>query len=149
MTKKLAKKYANLASITINREREFTDQKVRGLNPISASRLPLSRLGQPGSISALVRPLCGMAARHRNGATAGPSRIKLSGELEIYPPVYRPPLHRVRSLRCGILSAPSCHITRRKPVGWDSTSLSKPRQGRLRGRCRIRTMNLPVSEFAL
>ncbi|KAG5446508.1 hypothetical protein CSKR_101471 [Clonorchis sinensis] len=51
-------------------EREFTDRKVRGSNPTSASRLPLSRLGQPGSISALVLPSGGMAARHRKGATA-------------------------------------------------------------------------------
>ncbi|KAG5441331.1 hypothetical protein CSKR_103236 [Clonorchis sinensis] len=29
-------------------ERKFTDRKVRGSNPISAPRLPLSRLGQPG-----------------------------------------------------------------------------------------------------
>ncbi|KER33185.1 hypothetical protein T265_00884 [Opisthorchis viverrini] len=35
-------------------EREFTDQKVHGSSPTSASRLPLSRLGQPGSIPALV-----------------------------------------------------------------------------------------------
>ncbi|KER33680.1 hypothetical protein T265_00561 [Opisthorchis viverrini] len=34
-------------------EREFTDRKVRGSNPTPASRLPLSRLGQPGSIPAL------------------------------------------------------------------------------------------------
>ncbi|KER27806.1 hypothetical protein T265_13727, partial [Opisthorchis viverrini] len=33
--------------------------------------LPLSRLGRPGSIQALVPPSCGMAARHRKGATAG------------------------------------------------------------------------------
>ncbi|KER22621.1 hypothetical protein T265_14809, partial [Opisthorchis viverrini] len=33
--------------------REFTDQKVRGSNPASDCRLPLSRLGQPGSIPAL------------------------------------------------------------------------------------------------
>ncbi|KAG5444579.1 hypothetical protein CSKR_108055 [Clonorchis sinensis] len=32
-------------------ECEFTDRKVRGSNPTSASRLPLSRLGQPGNIS--------------------------------------------------------------------------------------------------
>ncbi|KAG5441728.1 hypothetical protein CSKR_110671 [Clonorchis sinensis] len=51
-------------------EREFTDRKVRGSNPTSASRLPLSRLGQPGSISALVFPSGGMAARHRKGVTA-------------------------------------------------------------------------------
>ncbi|KAG5442301.1 hypothetical protein CSKR_109882 [Clonorchis sinensis] len=35
-------------------EREFTDRKVRGSNPTSDSRLPLSWLGQPGSIPALV-----------------------------------------------------------------------------------------------
>ncbi|KAG5448124.1 hypothetical protein CSKR_106376 [Clonorchis sinensis] len=51
-------------------EREFTDREVRGSNPTSASRLPLSRLGQPGSIPALVPPLGGMAARHRKGASA-------------------------------------------------------------------------------
>ncbi|KAG5450800.1 E3 UFM1-protein ligase 1 [Clonorchis sinensis] len=46
-------------------EREFTDRKVRGLDPVSASQLPLSKLGQPGSIPALVLPLGGMTARHR------------------------------------------------------------------------------------
>ncbi|KAG5441434.1 hypothetical protein CSKR_107659, partial [Clonorchis sinensis] len=51
-------------------EREFTDPKVRGSNPTAASRLPLSRLGQPGSIPALVLPSGGMAAGHRGGATA-------------------------------------------------------------------------------
>ncbi|KAG5454363.1 hypothetical protein CSKR_113909 [Clonorchis sinensis] len=52
-------------------EREFTDRKVRGSNPTSASRLPLSRLGQPGSIPALVLPSGGMAVRHRKSNTAG------------------------------------------------------------------------------
>ncbi|KER22556.1 hypothetical protein T265_09386 [Opisthorchis viverrini] len=51
-------------------EREFTDRKVRGSNPPSATRLPLSRLGQPGGIPALVLPSGNMAARHRKGATA-------------------------------------------------------------------------------
>ncbi|KER33773.1 hypothetical protein T265_12543, partial [Opisthorchis viverrini] len=51
-------------------EREFTDRKIRGSNPTYVSRLPLSRLGQPGSIPALVLPSDGMAARHRRGATA-------------------------------------------------------------------------------
>ncbi|KAG5453745.1 hypothetical protein CSKR_102367 [Clonorchis sinensis] len=37
-------------------ESGFTYWKVRGSNPTSASRLLLSRLGQPGSISALVLP---------------------------------------------------------------------------------------------
>ncbi|KER33543.1 hypothetical protein T265_00652 [Opisthorchis viverrini] len=50
-------------------ESEFTDRKVRGSNPTSASRLPLSRLGQPGSIPVLVPPSCGTAARHRKDAT--------------------------------------------------------------------------------
>ncbi|KER32223.1 hypothetical protein T265_12825, partial [Opisthorchis viverrini] len=48
----------------------FTDRKVRGSNPTSATRLPLSRLGQPGSNPALVLPSGGMAARHRKGVTA-------------------------------------------------------------------------------
>ncbi|KAG5448904.1 hypothetical protein CSKR_103473, partial [Clonorchis sinensis] len=51
-------------------EREFADRKVRGSNPTSASRLPLSRLGQPDSIPALVPPSVDMAARHRKGVTA-------------------------------------------------------------------------------
>ncbi|KAG5447576.1 hypothetical protein CSKR_101342 [Clonorchis sinensis] len=51
-------------------EREFTDRKVRGSNPTSASRLHLPRLGQPRSITALVLPLGGMGARHRKGAKA-------------------------------------------------------------------------------
>ncbi|KER22348.1 LOW QUALITY PROTEIN: hypothetical protein T265_14881, partial [Opisthorchis viverrini] len=49
-------------------QREFTDRKVRGSNPISASRLLLSRLGQPGNILALVPSSGGMAAVHRKGA---------------------------------------------------------------------------------
>ncbi|GAA47598.1 protein kinase [Clonorchis sinensis] len=51
-------------------ERERTDRKVRGSNPTTASRFPLSRLGQPGSTPALVLPSGGTAARHRKGATA-------------------------------------------------------------------------------
>ncbi|KER33035.1 hypothetical protein T265_12674, partial [Opisthorchis viverrini] len=50
--------------------REFTDRKVRGSNPTSATRLPLSRLRRPGSIPALVQPSGRMAVRHRKGATA-------------------------------------------------------------------------------
>ncbi|KAG5446032.1 hypothetical protein CSKR_103895 [Clonorchis sinensis] len=60
---------------------ELTDRKVRGSNPTSASRLPLSRLGQPGSIPALVQPSGGMAVRHRKGTTAerSSSSSKLRG----------------------------------------------------------------------
>ncbi|KER30782.1 hypothetical protein T265_02825 [Opisthorchis viverrini] len=43
-------------------EHEFTDRKVRGSNPTSVFRLPLSRLGQLGSIPALVLPLGSTAA---------------------------------------------------------------------------------------
>ncbi|KER23270.1 hypothetical protein T265_14677, partial [Opisthorchis viverrini] len=59
-------------------EREFNDRKVCGSNPTSATRLPLSRLGQPGSIPALVLPSGGMAARHRKGATAERSSLSLT-----------------------------------------------------------------------
>ncbi|KAG5450266.1 hypothetical protein CSKR_112666 [Clonorchis sinensis] len=52
-------------------EGDFTDWKVRGSNPTSGSRLPLSRLGQPDSNPALVLLSDGMATRHRKGVTAG------------------------------------------------------------------------------
>ncbi|KER27786.1 hypothetical protein T265_13720, partial [Opisthorchis viverrini] len=51
-------------------EREFTDRKVRGSNPKSASRLSLSRPGKPSSIPALVLRSGGMAAGQRKGAIA-------------------------------------------------------------------------------
>ncbi|KER23883.1 hypothetical protein T265_14541, partial [Opisthorchis viverrini] len=51
-------------------EREVTDQKIGGSNPTSASQVSLSRLGQPGSIPALVLPWGGMAVRYRENATA-------------------------------------------------------------------------------
>ncbi|KAG5455104.1 hypothetical protein CSKR_107362 [Clonorchis sinensis] len=54
-------------------EREFTDRRVRGWNPTSASRFPLSKLGQLVSMSALVLPSGGVAAiayRHRKCAAA-------------------------------------------------------------------------------
>ncbi|KER26966.1 hypothetical protein T265_13895, partial [Opisthorchis viverrini] len=58
----------------------FTDRKVRGSNPLSPpSRLPLSSLGQPGSIQAFVPPSCGLAARHRKDATAEQFIMYLSG----------------------------------------------------------------------
>ncbi|KAG5441825.1 hypothetical protein CSKR_100691 [Clonorchis sinensis] len=51
-------------------QRELTDRKIRGSNLTSASRLLMSRLGQPGSSPALVLPSGGMAGRHRKGVTA-------------------------------------------------------------------------------
>ncbi|KAG5450130.1 hypothetical protein CSKR_102197 [Clonorchis sinensis] len=50
-------------------ERRFADRKGRGSNRTSASRLPLSRLGQPGNIPSLVLPSGGMVARHRKDET--------------------------------------------------------------------------------
>ncbi|KER25374.1 hypothetical protein T265_07174 [Opisthorchis viverrini] len=49
-------------------ERGFADRKVRGSNPASASPLPLTKLGKPGIIPALVPSACGIAARHRKSA---------------------------------------------------------------------------------
>ncbi|KAG5442903.1 hypothetical protein CSKR_107392 [Clonorchis sinensis] len=51
-------------------EREFTDRRVRGSNPTSASRLSMSRLGQPGRIPVLVLPSDDMAVVYRKGVTA-------------------------------------------------------------------------------
>ncbi|KAG5447284.1 Heat shock cognate 71 kDa protein [Clonorchis sinensis] len=58
-------------------ECEFTGRKFHGSNPTSASRLPLSRLGQPRSIPAFVLPSGSMAARHRKGVTAERSTLML------------------------------------------------------------------------
>ncbi|KAG5442226.1 hypothetical protein CSKR_100189 [Clonorchis sinensis] len=49
---------------------QLGDQKARGSNPTSGSRLLLTRLGQPSSIPVLVPPSDGMAAMLRKGATA-------------------------------------------------------------------------------
>ncbi|KAG5442831.1 hypothetical protein CSKR_110801 [Clonorchis sinensis] len=68
-------------------EREFTDRKVRGSNPTFASRLPVSRLGQPGSLPALVQPSGGMAVRHRKGATAGQFQFSGGNEVQLTPTV--------------------------------------------------------------
>ncbi|GAA47280.1 short transient receptor potential channel 6, partial [Clonorchis sinensis] len=51
-------------------EHKFTDRKVPGSNPTSASRLLLSKLGKPGNISALVLPSGAMAASHQKSVTA-------------------------------------------------------------------------------
>ncbi|KAG5452859.1 hypothetical protein CSKR_111356 [Clonorchis sinensis] len=49
---------------------KFTHRKVPGSNPTFACRLPLSRLGQPGSIPALVLPSGGTAVVHQKSAIA-------------------------------------------------------------------------------
>ncbi|KAG5442644.1 hypothetical protein CSKR_109486 [Clonorchis sinensis] len=62
--------FSTLGKMTQWFEHEFTDQKIGGSKPTSASRIPLSRLGQLGNIPALMLPSGGMAVRHRKGATA-------------------------------------------------------------------------------
>ncbi|KAG5451502.1 hypothetical protein CSKR_112089 [Clonorchis sinensis] len=51
-------------------ERELTNRKLRSSNPTSASRFLLSRIGQLGSIPALMLPSGGMIARHREDVIA-------------------------------------------------------------------------------
>ncbi|KAG5453231.1 hypothetical protein CSKR_111918 [Clonorchis sinensis] len=46
-------------------------------------------------------------------------------------------------------TVPSYHTTHRLHEGWDTARLPKPRQGKSRGRGRVRTTDLPVSKFAL
>ncbi|KER22032.1 hypothetical protein T265_09784 [Opisthorchis viverrini] len=47
-------------------------------------------------------------------------------------------------ISCSTLSVPNCHATtRRKHEGWETARLSEPRQGKSRGRGRVRTTNLP------
>ncbi|KAG5453545.1 hypothetical protein CSKR_112781 [Clonorchis sinensis] len=67
-------------------EREFTNRKIRGSNPTSASRLPLSRPGQPVSIPAFVPPSGGMAARHRKDVTAERFFIMVQWIMEVHDP---------------------------------------------------------------
>ncbi|KAG5448286.1 hypothetical protein CSKR_110463, partial [Clonorchis sinensis] len=52
------------------------------------------------------------------------------------------------AIHVSTLSVPSCRATRRKHEGWDTVMLPKPRQGKSRGRGRVRTTSLPVSKFA-
>ncbi|KAG5448299.1 Craniofacial development protein 1 [Clonorchis sinensis] len=48
---------------------------------------------------------------------------------------------------CSTLSVPNCHATRRLHEGWDTARLPKPRQGKSRGRGRVRTTDLPTSNI--
>ncbi|KER21663.1 hypothetical protein T265_10066 [Opisthorchis viverrini] len=59
-----------LARYSRYRRRGFTDRKVLGSRSTSAFRNPLSRLGQPGSIPALVLPSGSRTSRHWKGVTA-------------------------------------------------------------------------------
>ncbi|KAG5443200.1 hypothetical protein CSKR_110548 [Clonorchis sinensis] len=53
-------------------EREFTDRKVHGPNPTTASRLPCLGLG---NLAALALPSGGKAVRHQKGVTVESSPI--------------------------------------------------------------------------
>ncbi|KAG5452250.1 hypothetical protein CSKR_106884, partial [Clonorchis sinensis] len=144
-------------------EREFTDRKVRGSNPTSASRFPLSRLGHLGSIPVLVQPWGGIILLKQeavlqnfdneesdpNYASSAPliaarkiSRVNMVGRVGIL--INKSMVsNNNRSFSRGTLSVPSCHATRRKYKDWDTARLSK---GKSRGRGRARTTNLPVAE---
>ncbi|KAG5442915.1 hypothetical protein CSKR_107403 [Clonorchis sinensis] len=50
-----------------------------------------------------------------------------------------------KAFSCNILSVPNCHVTRRLHEGWDTARLPKPRQGKSRGRGRVRTTDLSVT----
>ncbi|KER30007.1 hypothetical protein T265_13269, partial [Opisthorchis viverrini] len=103
------------------------EAEVRGSNLTSASRLPFSKLGQPGSIPALVLPSGGMAARHRKCATA----------------------ERFISTEDGS-EAPFRCLTAMPPKGSTRAArLSKPRQGKSRRRGRFRTTDLPIINDAI
>ncbi|GAA56009.1 hypothetical protein CLF_109635 [Clonorchis sinensis] len=84
-------------------EREFTDRKIRSLNPTSVCRLLLSRLRQPGSIPALVLPLDGMAVRHQKNATAERLRPRPSVRFNI----------------------PECHLEADEYYPWYSVSITE------------------------
>ncbi|KAG5452375.1 Glycerate kinase [Clonorchis sinensis] len=100
-------------------EREFTDRIVPGSNPTSASRLPLSRLGRPGNIPALVFPSGGMAARHPRNATAkwlDPhlKRRQTSEQLSLLVIAF--------ILRCQLIRSSS------KCIKWHTEHVTKPAQ---------------------
>ncbi|KER34076.1 hypothetical protein T265_12497, partial [Opisthorchis viverrini] len=128
-------------------EREFSDRKVRGSNPTSATRLPLSRLGQPDSIPALVLPSGGMAARHRKGATAERLLLLLHSYWCFRKSLRMNRAKRYRSLFSSTLPVPSCHPKGRRHEGCDSARLPRPRQERLSCRDQIRTTDLPVRKL--
>ncbi|KER22035.1 hypothetical protein T265_09787 [Opisthorchis viverrini] len=50
---------------------------------------------------------------------------------------------------CNSISMSNCHATQRKHEGWGTARSPKPRQGKSRGRGRVRTTDLSVSKFAL
>ncbi|KAG5445494.1 hypothetical protein CSKR_100982, partial [Clonorchis sinensis] len=54
-----------------------------------------------------------------------------------------------KKFSCNALLMPSCRTTRRKHEAWDTAKLPKPRQGKSRGRGRVRTTDLPIGKFAL
>ncbi|KER20209.1 hypothetical protein T265_15371, partial [Opisthorchis viverrini] len=111
-------------------EREFTDRKVRGSNPSSASRLPLFRLGRPGSTLAFVPPSCGMAARHRRGATAERLGAMLPG-------------HERSSVRPSLL----CHLKDALGASWPKWLEHEFTDRKVRGSNPTSTTRLPLSRL--
>ncbi|KAG5441927.1 NADH dehydrogenase [ubiquinone] 1 alpha subcomplex assembly factor 5 [Clonorchis sinensis] len=87
-------------------EREFTDRKIRSSNPTFASRLPLSRLGRPGSIPALVLPLGDLASRHQKGFTAERHRTYIGKHIYLPSTVFS---HSLIFCRTSVVCAAQFH----------------------------------------
>ncbi|KAG5455344.1 hypothetical protein CSKR_105497 [Clonorchis sinensis] len=104
-------------------ECEFTDREIRGSNPPSASRLPLSRLEQPGTIPVLMLLSCGMAVRHRKGVTAGQLFILLLTTWKIESGLGSKCYSRILVLR-GVSSNESLHERARRPYDLPIDQLS-------------------------
>ncbi|KAG5444601.1 Yip1 member 1 [Clonorchis sinensis] len=117
-------------------EREFTDRELCGSNPTSASRIPLSRLGQPGNIPILVL--------FRVVLELGTERmLQPNIETACTPVLRRCQLNcDKKSFSCSTLSVPNCHATINKHDGLDTVRLAKSRLGKPRGRGRVRTTSL-------
>ncbi|KAG5453399.1 hypothetical protein CSKR_110027 [Clonorchis sinensis] len=137
-------------------ERKFTDRKIRGSNPTFACQLPLSSLGQPGSIPALVLPSGGAAVRHRKGVTAERSfcSVLFRPKPNIVDGVIERPVVRIqrRYLRCpclglGNLVVPSCRSTKGHYGSRGAAKLSKPIQEQSKCWGWVRTTGLLISNF--
>ncbi|KAG5450408.1 hypothetical protein CSKR_201189, partial [Clonorchis sinensis] len=85
----------SVISLFITSKNVMTDgaiETVRGSNPSSAFRLPLTRLEQRGSIPTLLLPSGGVTARHRKGVSA--EQLSLSYRINVRAGIYCTPVAR-------------------------------------------------------